>query len=544
MLRSKISSVTSCSSLSPSFSTHRNISQEKKPKTKRQKKKRNKKKQQQQQVQESAKSQDTTVPDISEEPNNNIADSTNDGEGTHEEKEAIIESNSRKSSRNQRKEKTQGQKRSKNTNTSGGKTTKKEDINGKSVNMSMNMNPSKTQQDNSRTSAATTAISSTATTVQRLSHKKSTHNKSAAVQSPRDHGQKEITSDARNVEERKATDVVQNQKELKPQVPMTEHISSLMQKIRPIVTKVALAIFSIVGTSLQFIFQIVIAWVPRKERFWFLLPAFSVTIDLIFLITALICKVFGKIIYFFLLCHKLAFLELLESDSAALCYAVIFFYPTLVEGLRFAIPYQDYWPVFARWLAIDRCFCRPIIMKDTYLYRLRKLDRRQNAMRAMSNSAQAGDSMADSMKEAVDIVLKQQKEDELPESDRVSMANHILLILRKVTPLILMLEINIHRDGFLMLMTNTERTLFGYGLAVLRSGYLFSSMIWISWTIQLTLVMFAPSNNMWCHFIFVIGLVSIRVSHYTAAVEDYEGVDSLNSHATSNRRKKASRLFV
>ncbi len=513
--------------------------QEKKPKTKRQKKKRNKKKQQQQ-AQESAKSQDTTAPDIAEEPNNNNADSTNDGEGTYMDvKEPTPETNGRKSSRNQRKEKLQGQKRSKNTNTSGGKNNQKQSVNGKSMTVSKNMSSLKTQ-DNSRTSAATTAISSTATTVQRLGHKKSLHNKSAAVQSPVDHGEKEMVPDAHHVEERKIPDVVQNHKEVKRQVSMTELVSIVIQKIRPI----ALAIFSIVGASLQFIFRIVIAWVPRKERFWFLLPAFSVTIDLIFLITALICKVFGKIIYFFLLCHKLAFLELLESDSAALCYAVIFFYPTIVEGLRFAIPYQDYWPVFVRWLAIDRWFCRPITMKDTYLSRLRKLDRRQNAMRSISKSAQAGDSVGDSMKQAAEVVLKQAKEDELPVSERVTMANHILLILRKVTPLILMLEINIHRDGFLMLMTNTERTLFGYGLAVLRSGYLFSSMIWISWTIQLTLVMFAPSNTMWCHFIFVIGLVSIRVSHYTAAVEDYEGVDSLNSHSTSNRRKKASRLFV
>ena len=134
--------------------------------------------------------------------------------------------------------------------------------------------------------------------------------------------------------------------------------------------------------------------------------------------------------------------------------------------------------------------------------------------------------------------MRKSKEDKPDESERVTMANHILLILRKVTPLILMLEVNIQQEGFLVLMTSTERILFGYGFAVLRSGYLFSPLIWISWTIQLTIIMFAHPNAAWSYFIFLMGLVSIRLSHYSAAVEDLEGVQGLNSHATSKRRKK------
>lgn len=352
--------------------------------------------------------------------------------------------------------------------------------------------------------------------------KEKTQNRTRAIERERDHGtNKEI-----------------------PRKTVMETMSMLHQKIHPIARNLGSSMMSLTTSIADFILGFLYAWFPRKERFWFLLPALCVSIDFFFLTSTFVCKMVGKTIYLVLLCHKLALLELLESESAAICYAVIFFYPNIVDAVKSTIPYLDYWPVIARWIAVDRWMCRPITMKETYLIRLRKQDRRRRAVNMITNAAQTGDSMAQAMKDAVHLILVPAKEDDLEVSERVTMANHILHILRKVTPLILMLEINIQREGFLVLMTNTERILFGYGFAVLRSGYLFSSMIWISWTIQLTLVMFAPSNSMWCHFIFLIGLVSIRVSHYTAAVEDFEGIDSLNSHSTSNRRKKASRLYL
>ena len=136
--------------------------------------------------------------------------------------------------------------------------------------------------------------------------------------------------------------------------------------------------------------------------------------------------------------------------------------------------------------------------------------------------------------------MRKSKEDELEESERVIMANQILSIIRKAIPLILILDMNIHKDGFLVLMTNTERILFGYGFAVLRSGYLFSPLIWISWTIQLTIIMFAYPNTSWSYSLFLMGLVSIRLSHFSCAVEDLEGVNGMNTHATSKRRKMAA----
>jgi len=158
-------------------------------------------------------------------------------------------------------------------------------------------------------------------------------------------------------------------------------------------------------------------------------------------------------------------------------------------------------------------------------------------MKVIQKSLLKGNRFLPSLKAAVDHVIKTAKEEDPRESDRIKMANHILLILRRATPLIMILDSHIHREGFLVLMTNTERILFGYGLAVLRTGYLFSPLIWISWTVQLTIIMFVDSNAAWSYFIFIMGLVSIRLSHYAAAVEDLDGVDAINSYSTANRRR-------
>ncbi len=288
---------------------------------------------------------------------------------------------------------------------------------------------------------------------------------------------------------------------------------------------------------------VLVAAFPKKERFWFFLPAICVIVDFTFLAFAIIAKVVGQIIYALLMVHKLALLELMESDSAAMCYTVLYFYPNLVTAVKASIPNQNYWPVFVRWLVIDRWLCRSITMKDTYLYRLKKRDRRESEMNIVKLHLITGEHLIGSLKDAVGHILRISEQDEPEESERVTMANHILQILRKMTPLILMLEVNIRREGFMVLMTSTERILFGYGFAVLRSGYLFSPFIWISWTIQLTIIMFVVPSPTWSYFTFLIGLVSIRLSHYTAALEDLEGINAMNRNSTSRFRKNASRLL-
>lgn len=367
----------------------------------------------------------------------------------------------------------------------------------------------------SKSSVGTTALSSTTPAIQRVATKKNFQNKFG-----NDKPQK-------------------NRSDMKPREPLTDVLSKWCSNFLPSTISAAELLFQFSMISAKGVMKTCVSWFPKKERFWFLLPFCCITVDFFFLSCAMICKAVGQIIYVLLMAHKLAIIELMESEYAAICYSVIFFYPEIVKAAKVSITYQDYWPVFVRWVAIDRWFCRPITMKETYLYRLRSEDKEGNTSEIVKRSIISGNHMFRSLKAAVDLIVRKAKEDEPEESERATMANHILIILRKVTPLILMLEVNIQQEGFLVLMTSTERVLFGYGFAVLRSGYLFSPLIWISWTIQLTIIMFVQPNAAWSYFIFIMGLVSIRLSHYSAAVEDLEGIQGLNSHATSRRRGKA-----
>lgn len=380
-------------------------------------------------------------------------------------------------------------------------------------------------QANSRSSGTTTEPSSTAETILHSPVKKDTLSKS------------------RNEKHHKRTTERKTQTtSLKPREPWLEIISKWIAEVFPIILGFLHSLVPVMNSTIRSVTDTCKAWIPKKEKFWFLFPICCVSLDLFFLSSAVICKSCGQLVYLFVMTHKLALMELVENDHTAVCYSLIFFYPMIMKTIRTTTNYHHYWYIFARWVAIDRFFCRPITLKDTYLYNIKKkADRNKSAMGVMKNSLIKGNRFLPSLKAAVDHVIKVSKEEEkTEESERLKMANHILLILRRATPFIMLLESHIHRDGFLILMTNTERILFGYGLAVLRSGYLFSPLIWISWTVQLTIIMFVDANTAWSYFTLILGLVSIRLSHYSAAVEDLDGTDAVNSHATSKRRRMAA----
>lgn len=375
---------------------------------------------------------------------------------------------------------------------------------------------SKAQYATSRSSDTTTAMSSAATTVHRKTtsdkHHRSTEKKTRHEKSPP-----------------------------QPREPLTAIIMRHIRSFIPIAISAFLFGTKFMAKASKGALSYSISLFPKKERFWFIFPICCISIDIFFLILSGLCKLCGHFLYCMVLVHKLAVIELMESDYVTLCYSTIFFYPKLVDAFKASFTYQDYWPVLVRWIILNQWFCRPITMKDTFLYKLKKQHEKDSgAMDVMKRSLIGGDHVAKSFKNTVDHIVRKSKEDELEESERVIMANQILSIIRKAIPLILILDMNIHKDGFLVLMTNTERILFGYGFAVLRSGYLFSPLIWISWTIQLTIIMFAYPNTSWSYSLFLMGLVSIRLSHFSCAVEDLEGVNGMNTHATSKRRKMAA----
>mmetsp|Transcript_6293 Transcript_6293/g.11889 ORF Transcript_6293/g.11889 Transcript_6293/m.11889 type:complete len:1097 (-) Transcript_6293:184-3474(-) len=376
---------------------------------------------------------------------------------------------------------------------------------------------------NSRSSATATEPSSSAETILHSPTKKGTQHKTKTDKHHRRNNERRIQTPS------------------KPRGdPWLEVFSKWCWEFVPVARNAIYSIIPIMYSAIRSIIDTCKSWFPNKERFWFLFPMCCVSIDLFFLSCAILFKTCGLVVYLLLMTHKLALMELVESDYTAICYSVIFFYPNIVKTIKFTTNQQYYWYIFARWLAIDRFFCRPITVKDTYLHNVKKLGRNESAMNVMKHSLKEGNRILPSFKAAVDHIIRVAKTQKLEESERIKMANHILLILRRATPLIMILESQIHRSGFLVLLTNTERILFGYGLAVLRTGYLFSPLIWISWTIQLTIIMFTNSSSAWCYFILMLGLVSIRLSHYSAAVEDLDGVDAMNSYSTSKRRRMAA----
>ena len=176
-------------------------------------------------------------------------------------------------------------------------------------------------------------------------------------------------------------------------------------------------------------------------------------------------------------------------------------------------------------------------MKNTFLNRIKDEDRRRLVYHTIKSKK---DKKKFSIRDIARFMMKTKKKEKYEDTERVTMANQILLIFRKITPLILMIEVNVRRQGFLMSMSRTERILFSYGVSVIRSGYLFSPLIWMSWTLQLTVIMFAPSSGIWAYFLSVVGLSAIRLSHYTASVEDMEGIYvSYKDDSPSSRKEKA-----
>ena len=132
---------------------------------------------------------------------------------------------------------------------------------------------------NSRSSAATTAISSSATTVQRTA--KRYHNPKAAHL---DRNQNR-TDDSRRIH-----------REVKPREPLSESFSRWMDKGLPVVLNALFMLVSFINSSGKFMMKACMTCFPRKERFWFFLPAFCVMVDFYFLACTIVAKAFGQIV--------------------------------------------------------------------------------------------------------------------------------------------------------------------------------------------------------------------------------------------------------
>ena len=371
------------------------------------------------------------------------------------------------------------------------------------------------------TASGTAATSSTskATTIHRRPGRKSNHNKNQFHHQQQQREEKGSRND--NYHGNKRNSSKQRNHPI-PREPLWDQLMEKLRVLRPIAVDCAhlLADYSsTLGT--QFI-KWIVSFCPQRERFWFFVPLFCISLDMSFLVFSMITALIGKLMYICLLMHKLAFLEMLEFDSATLCYTMICLYPSVVTIAKDSLTFEEYWTVFVRWFAVDRLLCRPIRMKDTFLNRIKDEDRQRLVLNTYGSKKAKRKRIT--VKDVARLIIKFRANDDQEETERVTMANHILIILRKITPLVLMIEVNVRQQGFLMSMSKTERILLSYGFAVIRSGYLFSPLVWMSWTLQLTVIMFAPASEFWAYLLMLVGLSAIRLSHYTASVEDLEGI--------------------
>lgn len=364
---------------------------------------------------------------------------------------------------------------------------------------------------------AATSSSSKATTVHRRPGKKAHNNKNQYHQHQQ-RDEKGSRTDNYNGNKKNSS----KQRNEPPKEPVWDQIVEKLRALRPIVIDCAHIIADYSSSLTTKLLKWIASFCPQRERFWFFVPLFCITLDMSFLAASMITALIGKLMYICLLMHKLAFLEMLEFDSASLCYTLICLYPIIVTFAKESFTFEEYWTVFIRWFAVDRLLCRPIRMKDTFLNRIKDEERQRLIVNTFG--ARKAKRKSITMKDVARLIIKFRSKEDAEETERVTMANHILLILRKITPLVLMIEVNVRRQGFLMSMSKTERILLSYGFAVIRSGYLFSPLIWMSWTLQLTVIMFAPASRFWAYLLMLVGLSAIRLSHYTASIEDLEGI--------------------
>ena len=362
------------------------------------------------------------------------------------------------------------------------------------------------------TSPTSTALS---TVVQRKLAKKSIKNGQRNTDHGRGHGRN--LDKGENIKLKKVSN-----RNMKPRKPLRETLTKTAQILKPILADVVFFCFVKFKALAKTLFWSIILLFPKKERFSFLLPLFCIVVDFSYLTVCLTFQGIGKVVYMMLLMHKLALVEMLESDSAALCYALTWTYPGIAVTVMKKVSCLPYGSSFVGWYIIVRWMCRPISMRETFLNRLKAQEMRRNAMNLVKGLAKGGDNNVKSMREVAHLMKISAEKEDIEETERVKVANQLLSICRKLIPVMLLLEGTTNIQGVIMSMSRCERIFFGYVCAVARSGYIFSPLIWLSFTFQLLLVLCCPSTVLCGHILFLLGLTSIRLTHYTSSVEDFK----------------------
>lgn len=246
---------------------------------------------------------------------------------------------------------------------------------------------------------------------------------------------------------------------------------------------------------------------PSWDRFWFILPIFCFISDLCVSFLCIISSLAGKATYIIFSSHKLALSEVTDNATAVLCYSLSSSFPIVVHHILRLLPSLPSGCILVLWYTVVRVLLSPMESSQTFLARIR-----------MNSSSRLSTKMM--RINFHDQVSFRQHYMRIEDSERLKLTNRFLSTLRFIIPLFVLAECLSTGYGFILDMSLSERILLGFGLSVIRMGYIFVPIIFVSWTVQLMIILFFPNRLLQIYSLAVIGFSTIRLSHYASATED------------------------
>jgi hypothetical protein len=212
-----------------------------------------------------------------------------------------------------------------------------------------------------------------------------------------------------------------------------------------------------------------------------------------------LAKLVGILLVLVAMCHKNAFREILENDTARVAYMVSYFLPSLISLLEQQIN-LPHWSGAVIWYFV--------------LFELLRLH--PVGKHSLQNAVRQHDMEAKDKLERNGPSKSKNQEPHLRDKDKLIHAwvEPTILLLRFTLPMCVFLEtFTGGSGGILMDASASGRLMRGFALTTLRSGFLWSQVLWISWPIQYLACWYFGESVVLEHFILVFGLASIRFAY-------------------------------
>jgi hypothetical protein len=212
-----------------------------------------------------------------------------------------------------------------------------------------------------------------------------------------------------------------------------------------------------------------------------------------------LAKLVGILLVLVAMCHKNAFREILENDTARVAYMVSYFLPSLISLLEQQIN-LPHWSGAVIWYFV--------------LFELLRLH--PVGKHSLQNAVRQHDMEAKDKLERNGPSKSKNQEPHLRDKDKLIHAwvEPTILFLRFTLPMCVFLEtFTGGSGGILMDASASGRLMRGFALTTLRSGFLWSQVLWISWPIQYLACWYFGESVVLEHFILVFGLASIRFAY-------------------------------